>query len=77
MPRTIEELREIEEQMQHVAHRLRHEEIQSMYCEECGMTTPHRKVYRAVVENGLTMNVVDWKCAVCWYLGEYLPAVED
>ena len=77
MPKTIEELREIEEQMQRVTHRLRHEGGKEKYCEECGMTTPHRKIWKPVVQNGLTMNVVDWECAVCWYLLVYLPAVED
>jgi len=78
MPRTIEELREIEEQMERVAHHLRHEEIESMYCDECEMTTPHRQAWRAFVQNGVMMNVRDgWECAVCWYVRQYLPAMED
>ena len=65
MPRTIEELKELEEQLVRIRHRLRGKEVRDKYCAKCGMTTPHEYV-RPI-----------WDCAVCFYLSEYLPGVDD
>ena len=75
MPKRIEELKEIEEQMERVAHRLRHEEIRNLYCDKCEMTTPHERRKTIAIGGGEVGPM--WECAVCWYVGEYLPAMED